>query len=108
MAALGRLTPSLPQRRPARRRSSGALRIQQNSVEQLVVFLPALFLFAHYVDPTVAAAIGTIFLLGRIAYQWAYSRGANRGPGFGLSFLANIVLAIGALVGILFGFNELP
>lgn len=85
-----------------------ALRIQQNTVEQLIIFLPSLFLFAHYVDGLGAALLGVVFLLGRIIYQMRYSRGANRGPGFLLGFVATIILAAGALVGIVFDFTALP
>ena len=85
-----------------------ALRIQQNSVEQLIIFLPALALFARYVDGLVAAGLGVAYLVGRILYQRTYSRGLNRGPGFLIGFLANIVLLGGALVGIVLNFADLP
>ncbi|MEL7538556.1 MAG: MAPEG family protein [Pseudomonadota bacterium] len=84
-----------------------ALRIQQNSLEQLIVFVPSLFLFATYIDPVGAAALGLVFLIGRIIYQRRYSRGENRGPGFLLGFVANIVLLAGTLAGVIWNFSEL-
>jgi uncharacterized membrane protein YecN with MAPEG domain len=76
------------------------LRVQQNTVEQLVIFLPALFLFAHFVDATVAAGLGLVFVLGRALYaRGYYVDPARRGPGFGLTLLSNAVLLLGALVG---------
>lgn len=76
------------------------LRIQSNTVEQLVVFLPALFLFAHYVHVETAAGLGLVFIVGRALYARAYvSNPAGRGPGFGLTILANLALTVGALVG---------
>ncbi|MEM1261117.1 MAG: MAPEG family protein [Pseudomonadota bacterium] len=84
-----------------------ALRIQQNSVEQLVLFIPGLYLFAHYVQTEIAAGLGVVYLVGRILYQRQYSRGRNRAPGFMLGFGVNIVLLGGALVGLLFKFSAL-
>jgi len=75
-------------------------RVQQNTMEQLVVFLPATLLFARYVHAPTAAAIGLIFILGRALYGRAYvSDPARRGPGFGLTLLANAVLLAGGLIG---------
>ncbi len=76
------------------------LRIQGNTVEQLVVFLPALFLFSAFVSDRVGAAVGLLFILGRALYARAYiTNPAKRGPGFGLTLLANLILAWGGLVG---------
>jgi uncharacterized membrane protein YecN with MAPEG domain len=76
------------------------LRVQANTVEQLVVFFPALWLFAAYVSPSAAAAIGALFLVARALFARGYVQDpARRGPGFALSYLANAVLAIGGLIG---------
>ena len=40
-------------------------RVQQNTVEQLVIFLPATYLFATFVNAPIAAGLGLVFLLGR-------------------------------------------
>lgn len=75
-------------------------RVQQNTLEQLVFFLPSLWLFAAFVNVTAAASLGAIWILGRILYAWGYYQAAEkRGPGFGVSFLAAAGLAIGALIG---------
>ncbi len=77
-----------------------ANRIQINTVEQMVIFLPALFLFDHFVNPWVAAALGLVWVIGRILYAYAYMRSPDkRGPGFGLTFLPSLVLLIGAIIG---------
>ena len=75
-------------------------RVQMNTLEQLVVFIPAIFLFAMKVDPRWAAALGAVYLVGRVLYFTSYVRDpAKRGPGFGLTFLPNLVLVVGGLIG---------
>ena len=75
-------------------------RVQQNTVEQLVVFLPALFLFATYASEAVAAALGLVFILGRALYARGYVLDpAKRGPGFLLTVIANFCLLLGGLIG---------
>jgi glutathione S-transferase len=75
-------------------------RAHQNSLEQLVATLPALWLFAMYVHTTGAAILGVAFLVGRILYFRAYvADPASRGPGFGIGFLATAVLILGGLGG---------
>jgi glutathione S-transferase len=77
-------------------------RVQENTIEQLVIFLPALYFFAQFVDPTAASALGLVFIVGRALYARAYIVGpANRGPGFLLTFGTNVILLVGGLVGAL-------
>ena len=75
-------------------------RVQYNTIEQLVIFLPAIYLFATFVNAPVAAGLGLVFLLGRALYARGYVIDpAKRGPGFGLTLLANVVLLVGGLIG---------
>lgn len=75
-------------------------RVQQNTVEQLVLFLPSLFLFAQFVSADAAAVLGLIFVAGRVLYAIGYVKDpARRGPGFLISSLANLALVLGSLVG---------
>lgn len=77
------------------------LRVQQNTLEQLVLFLPALWLFSVYVSPVWGSGIGAAWILGRIAYAWGYYQAAEkRSPGFGISVLAVLTLLMGGLIGI--------
>lgn len=77
------------------------LRVQQNTLEQLVLFLPALWLFSVYVSPVWGSGIGAVWMLGRITYAWGYYQAAEkRGLGFGVSVLAVLTLLIGGLIGI--------
>ena len=76
------------------------LRVQYNTIEQIVVFVPAIWLFGVYVQPTIGAAIGLVFLVGRALYARAYvTDPAKRGPGFLLTLLANGVLLVGGIAG---------
>jgi hypothetical protein len=75
-------------------------RVQQNTLEQLVIFLPSLWLFAHFWSPTIAAGVGLLFVIGRPLYFAAYVRSpSSRTTGFLLGFLSNVVLVLGCLAG---------
>jgi glutathione S-transferase len=76
-------------------------RVQMNTLEWLPIFLPALWLFAIYLSDVIAAALGLIWIAGRILYMTGYSKAANRrGPGFGIQAVAAILLWLGALAAI--------
>jgi hypothetical protein len=77
-------------------------RVQMNTLEVLVGFLPALFLAARYWSPVLVAVLGLIYLVGRFIYWRAYvGDPAKRGMGFMLSMVPTLILAFLALVGIL-------
>jgi glutathione S-transferase len=77
-------------------------RVQMNTMELLLVFLPSLVMFAHYVSPVWAAGVGAVYLLGRILYFRAYVKDpASRSWGYTLSALPTLVLLVGALVGVI-------
>ena len=75
-------------------------RVQQNTLELLVVLLPGLYLFSRYFSPFVAAGLGLVYLIGREIYAFSYVKDpAKRSAGFGLSFLPAIILIVGGLIG---------
>lgn len=77
-------------------------RVQQNTLELLVAFLPALWLFALYVSATWAVGLGAVYLVGRVLFLRGYvADPSKREIGFGLSFLPILVLVVGALIGVL-------
>ena len=77
-------------------------RVQMNTLEQPMVFIPAILLFANYGNATWAAAVGVLFVVGRPLYFLGYVKDpAKRGPGFLLGFAANVILVIGSLVAII-------
>jgi len=74
-------------------------RAQMNTLEQLVVFVPAIFLFASHVNATWAAGLGAVYLVGRTLYFFGYVRDPkSRGLGFMLTMLPNVLMVVGVLV----------
>ena len=72
-------------------------RVQMNTLEWLPIFLPSLWLFAIHVSDLLAAAIGLVWIAGRILYVLSYSKAADkRGTGFGIQAFATIALWLGA------------
>ena len=77
-----------------------AYRIQQNTLEQLIILVPSMFLFASYVHALTAAILGVVFILSRFIYFSAYMKDPkSRGTGFVLGFLASHVMLLGGLGG---------
>lgn len=75
-------------------------RVHQNTMELLVAFVPAIWLFGLYVSPRWAALLGLVYIAGRIVYLLGYVKDpAKREFGFGLSVLPIVVLLAGALWG---------
>jgi len=79
-----------------------ALRIQGNTVEQIVIFLPALWLAALYFQGWLPPIIGAVWCLGRIIYAITYGPHKQRLPGFALTVLPSGFLIVLAFIG-LFG-----
>ncbi len=66
-----------------------ALRVQMNTLENVVIFLPALWLATLYFNPRVAAALGAVWLVARIWYAFAYAHNPkSRGAPFGIAYAA--------------------
>ncbi len=75
-------------------------RVHQNTLEQLVIFVPALWLFGYYVHSLIGAGIGLVFIIARFVYRGSYlSDPSTRSTGFGIGALAMMVLLLGGLIG---------
>lgn len=78
-----------------------AYRVQMNTVEQMVFFLPALWLYATFLSDQGAAVGGLIWVIGRAVYAVSYlDAPEKRGPGMAISMLAQIGLFLGAAFGL--------
>jgi glutathione S-transferase len=77
-----------------------AFRIHQNTLEQLVVFMPALWMFGIYVHPLTAAVIGLLFPVGREIYRRSYlADPSSRLAGAAITGGTTLVLLLGSAVG---------
>ena len=76
-------------------------RIQQNTLEQLIVFIPSMLTFSYYVSVSWALLAGVLFVLGRQIYSSLSLKSPKiRGPGAVMSIFSHIALAIGSLIGL--------
>lgn len=78
-----------------------AFRVQMNTQESALMFLPALWVAAALGADWVSVALGALWLVGRVWYAVAYSNPAgNRGPGFLIGMAALLGLIVQGLWGI--------
>ena len=78
-----------------------AYRVQMNTLEQMVITIPAMWICAYFFMPLVAAILGLAFIIGRILYRMTYVKDpASRGPGMMIGFLANIGLLLCGVWGV--------
>ena len=78
-----------------------ALRVQGNTVEQVVIFLPLLWVATLYFHGWIPAALGLVWCVARVMYAIGYMQEANkRGPGFGIAALATLALLLLSIWGV--------
>jgi len=76
-------------------------RAHYNTLEWMPIFLPLLWLTAVYLNDVAAAALGLVWVLGRIWYFVGYSAAVEkRLPGFFVQAMACLMLFIGSIIGI--------
>lgn len=81
-----------------------AYRVQMNTLELMVAFVPTLYVAAKYWPQPYVAGVGAVYLVGRIIYWRSYTAApASRGVGFALSMIPVLALLIGGVVGALRG-----
>ncbi len=81
------------------------LRVQQNTVEQLIFHLPILWIAAFAMDDVFAASLGAIWCFSRGVYaRGYYQKAKRRAKGFIIGMLVNVVLLVGAMLGVLASF----
>ncbi len=75
-------------------------RVQMNTLELLVIFVPSILLYGQYFGSYVATALGVVYLVGRTIYFMSYVKDPkSRGAGYGLSALPVVILLVGAILG---------
>jgi len=75
-------------------------RVQMNTLELLVIFVPSILLFSQYFGAYLAAALGAVYLIGRFVYFRSYVKEPkSRSLGYGLSALPVMVLLVGTIIG---------
>lgn len=78
-----------------------ALRVQGNTLEGFVLFLPALWLAALYFQGWIPPLIGLVWCIGRILFAVGYLKDAEkRHLGFGIAMLSVVALVILAVIGL--------
>lgn len=76
-------------------------RIHMNTLEWMPIFLPTLWLCAVYLSDIAAAALGLVWIGGRVLYYAGYRKAVEkRTPGFLIQAVVCVLLLIGAIVGI--------
>jgi uncharacterized MAPEG superfamily protein len=77
-----------------------AYRVQMNTLELLIAFIPALYAAGWYWPSWIVAIAGGVFILGRFIYWRAYiSNPLRRGLGFILSIVPTMALALAGMAG---------
>jgi glutathione S-transferase len=76
-----------------------AYRVQMNTLEQLIVFVPSMICFATFVSERWAAVLGLVFVAGRMVYAIGYRKAPDkRGWGFMISAIPQLILLVGGLI----------
>lgn len=75
-------------------------RAQMNTLELLIIFIPALWAFSILINSMWAAWLGALFIIGRFLYFIGYVKAAEkRSLGFALSIIPILFLLIGGIYG---------
>jgi glutathione S-transferase len=81
------------------------VRVQANTLEFMVAFLPSLWLAEIYFGGWIPPALGLVWVIGRVVYMVGYTAEAGkRSLGFSIQALAAIALMVLAIVGIVQAF----
>ena len=74
-------------------------RVHMNTLEQLALFLPALWIFGYYVSEVWAAGLGAVWIVGRAIYCMLYVKEPkSRTLGFALTALPMLAMLLGILI----------
>jgi hypothetical protein len=74
-------------------------RVQMNTIEMLVMFIPSILLAATYWSPYIMAALGLIYLIGRVLYFRAYVTSEKRTIPFLMGLIPILIFLILGILG---------
>ena len=78
-----------------------ANRVHVNTLENLIIFVPAVWIFATYLSALYAAILGGLFVVARALYAVGYLKAAEkRSVGAGITGIVNTILVVGGLIGV--------
>ena len=78
-----------------------AYRVQMNTLESTLMFLPTLWLAVHYGYALWAGIAGLVWVVGRVWYALAYLGNASkRGPGYMVSMVGWAALLVMGVIGL--------
>ena len=76
-------------------------RVHVNTLENLIIFIPSVWIFGAFVSAQWAAILGFVFVAARVVYAVGYLKAAEkRSIGAGITGIVDIVLVVGALIGL--------
>jgi glutathione S-transferase len=74
-------------------------RVHENTLESLIVFLPAVWIFSLTVNYHIGVALGLLFIVARIIYAQGYlNAAAKRAPGAIATGAINTILVLGSFI----------
>jgi len=77
-----------------------AFRVHQNTVEQLIIVIPGMWIFGTFVHVMTAAGLGLLFVISRLIYRRAYlADPKSRSMGFTIGAICTVTLILGSLIG---------
>ena len=77
------------------------VRVQANTLEHLIMFLPAMWIFAIYLSPNIAGLFGMIWVVARVFYALGYIKEAKRRmPGFIVGVGVTSILLVFGFAGV--------
>ena len=78
-------------------------RVQMNTLEQLALFVPGVFLCAPVQGDLFTAVLAGIWCVGRILFALGYYNDpAKRGPGFAMTLIPSLMMIIAGAKGAVF------
>lgn len=82
-----------------------AFRIHANTVENLVLFVPLLWVASFFYGGTIPFWLGIAWIISRLIYAWGYSQKNTqmRGPGLGIGLLSLLGLFVLSAIGLASG-----